>query len=435
MEGKKNTVSPTPKKILIITYYWPPSGGSGVQRWMYFAKHLKQLGWEPVVITVDESQASYPTLDPSLLKEVVGIRVIKTQTREPLRWYSRLVSGNNRGGIPQGEVKTKSLFEKIAAYIRGNCFIPDARKGWVSYAVNAAQKVLKEEKISHVVTTGPPHSTHLAGLQLKAQFDLKWWVDFRDPWTEVFYNKDLYRSPKAIKKDLTFETKVLQAADGVLTTVAGKLHEQLKAKAPKQQFHALPNGYDAQLMQDSKGTKPKELFHLVYTGLLTQNQAYDSVLGALNNLADQQTVRFSLAGTIAPEIIANIQTALPKVEVVFLGYLSHKEAIGLMKSAHLLLNFIFEGAQTQMISGKLLEYMATGVPLLSIGDPDSEAGKFINQGSETKMMVADNHKGILEFIQRVANQKETLQNEFPNLAQWSREGLTKRLVKDVLLKN
>ena len=106
-----------------------------------------------------------------------------------------------------------------------------------------------------------------------------------------------------------------------------------------------------------------------------------------------------------------------------------------MKSAHLLLNFIFEGAQTQMISGKLLEYMATGVPLLSIGDPDSEAGKFINQGSETKMMVADNHKGILEFIQRVANQKETLQNEFPNLAQWSREGLTKRLVKDVLLKN
>jgi uncharacterized protein (UPF0335 family) len=105
-----------------------------------------------------------------------------------------------------------------------------------------------------------------------------------------------------------------------------------------------------------------------------------------------------------------------------------------MKNAHLLLNFIFKGAQTQMISGKLLEYMATGVPLLSIGDPDSEAGKFISQGSETKMIAADNHKGIIEFIQRVANQKETLQNEFPNLDQWSRGGLTKRLVKDVLLK-
>jgi glycosyltransferase involved in cell wall biosynthesis len=435
MEGKKNTVSPTPKKIIIITYYWPPSGGSGVQRWMYFAKHLKQLGWEPVVITVDESQASYPTLDPSLLKEVVGIRVIKTQTREPLRWYSRLVSGNNRGGIPQGEVKTKSLFEKIAAYIRGNCFIPDARKGWVSYAVNAAQKVLKEEKISHVVTTGPPHSTHLAGLQLKAQFDLKWWVDFRDPWTEVFYNKDLYRSPKAIQKDLTFETKVLQAADGVLTTVAGKLHEQLKAKAPKQQFHALPNGYDADLMASVNGSPPKGIFHVVFTGLLTQNQEYDSVIKALAKFQEQHAIQLSLAGQISTEIVTEIQRALPHVKVINRGYLSHKEAVKLMKNAHLLLNFIFKGAQTQMISGKLLEYMATGVPLLSIGDPDSEAGKFINQGSETKMMVADNHKGILEFIQRVANQKETLQNEFPNLAQWSREGLTKRLVKDVLLKN
>ena len=434
MEGKKNTVSLTPKKILIITYYWPPSGGSGVQRWMYFAKHLRLLGWEPVVITVDERQASFPTLDPSLLKEIEGIRVIKTQTREPLRWYSRLVSGNNRGGIPQGVVKTKSLFQKIAAYIRGNYFIPDARKGWIPFALKAAKKLLKEESFSYLITTGPPHSTHLVGLALKDTYPISWWADFRDPWADLFYNPSLYRTQKSIAKDQALEKLVLQKADGILTTLGGRLHDQLKAIAPKQTFTALPNGYDADLMASVKGMPPKGIFHVVFTGLLTHNQEYDSVIKAIAKFQEQHTIQLSLAGQISTEIYTEIKKALPHVKVINRGYLSHKEAVQLMKNAHLLLNFIFKGAQTQMISGKLLEYMATGVPLLSIGDPDSEAGKFISQGSETKMIAADNHKGIIEFIQRVANQKETLQNEFPNLDQWSRGGLTKRLVKDVLLK-
>jgi len=418
-------------KVLIFTYYWPPSGGSGVQRWMYFAKYLKKLGWEPVVITVHEQQASYPVCDDSLLDEVTDIRVIKTATREPLRWYSMITSGNTKKGMPQGEVKRSGIFGKIATYIRGNYFIPDARKGWVPFAVKTAQKLLKEELISHLITTGPPHSTHLVGLQLKAQFDLNWWVDFRDPWTEVFYNKDLYRSQKAIQKDASLENKVLQTADGVLTTVGGELHNQLSVKVPNQNFVSIPNGYDAQLMQEVKATKPMEVFHVVYTGLLTQNQAYDSVLHALNNLSNKQAIRFSLAGNIAPEIISFIRAALPKVEVVYQGYLPHKEAIGLMKSAHLLLNFIFMTAQTQMISGKLLEYMATHVPILSIGDPDSEAGKFIEQGTAAKMLDAKDVKGIYVFIEQIAKQKESLQNDFPQLERWSREGLTRRLVQEV----
>ena len=421
------------KKVLIFTYYWPPSGGSGVQRWMYFAKYLKKIGWEPIIITVDEQQASYPVWDETLLEEVADIRVIKTTTREPLRWYSLLTSGNTQKGMPQGEVKRSGIFRKLAAYIRGNYFIPDARKGWVSFAVKAAQKVLKEESIFHLISTGPPHSTHLVGLQLKAQFDLNWWVDFRDPWTEIFYSKDLYRSQKAIQKDALLENKVLQTADGVLTTVGGALHSQLSIKAPNQNFVSIPNGYDVQLMQEVQATKPKEVFHVVYTGLLTENQAYDSVLHALNNLAEQQAIRFSLAGKIAPDIISNIRAALPKVEVVYQGYLSHKEAIGLMKSSHLLLNFIFMGAQTQMISGKLLEYMATHVPVLSIGDPNSEAGKFISKGSFAKMLDANDRDGIQTFVSQIADKKETLRNDFPNIKSWSREVLTQRLVQEVFL--
>ena len=401
------------QKILILSYYWPPAGGSGVQRWMYFAKYLKKMGWEPIVVTVDEQEASYAVWDKSLLEEVSEIRVIKTTTREPLRWYSLMTTGSMRNGIPQGEVKRKNILGKISAYIRGNFFIPDARKGWVPFAVKAAQKVLNEESVSHLVTTGPPHSTHLAGLQLKTQFEINWWVDFRDPWTDIFYNKDLYRSLKAIQKDAALEKKVIQKADGVLTTVGGILHETLKAKAPNQRFHAIPNGYDAQLMEEVQSEKPKDLFHVVYTGLLTTNQAYDNVLNVLDSLDSQIPVRLSLAGNIDPEIIQGIRLKHPKLELIFYGYVSHREAVQLMKSAHLLLNFIFEGAQMQMISGKILEYMATGVPVLSIGDSNSEAGKFINQGTAAKMLNTHDLEGITDFIQQVASQKGGLQNEFP----------------------
>ena len=260
----------TTPKILILSYYWPPSGGSGVQRWMYFAKYLKQLGYEPIVVTVAESQASYPVLDPSLIQEVEGIRVIKTATREPLRWYSRLTSGDSKKGIPQGEVQTTSIFGKIAAYIRGNFFIPDARKGWVPFAVKAAQAVLKQEKIHCLITTGPPHSTHLAGLQLAKQFQLNWWVDFRDPWLDVFYNKQLHRSQSSQAKDAALEKTVLHYASGVITTTGGDLHQSLLQKAPDQKFVALPNGYDAELMQQTPAAPKKDGFHIVYTGLLTQ---------------------------------------------------------------------------------------------------------------------------------------------------------------------
>ena len=203
---------------MILTYYWPPSGGSGVQRWMYFAKYLKQLGWTPFVITVDEKYASYPVLDQSLLSEVADIRVIKTKTREPLKWYSLLLTGSKNKGIPQGEVQKKGFLNRLAAYIRGSYFIPDARKGWNPYAGVEAVKLIQKENIKIVITTGPPHSTHLVGGMLRRGLDIKWLADFRDPWTDVFYNKDLYRSNRAKKVDARYEERVLNSADAVLTT-------------------------------------------------------------------------------------------------------------------------------------------------------------------------------------------------------------------------
>ena len=422
----------TQKKVLILTYYWPPSGGSGVQRWMYFAKHLKSLGWEPIVVTVDEEKASYGVLDESLNQEVDGIRVIKTSTREPLQLYSRLTTGSKKKGIPQGEVKRKSVFGKLSAFIRGNFFIPDARIGWVPFALKAARKIIAKEQIKTIITTGPPHSSHLIGLQLQKEFKVNWFVDFRDPWSDVFYNKDLYRRSRAVSKDLKLELQVLQAAQGIITTVGGRIHESLIEKAPAQKFYALPNGFDSELMNRVTVEKNSHYLHVVYTGLLTHNQPYNGVFKILNDLSATQPIKLSLAGNIAPDIINEIKVSFPKIDTIFHGYLSHKEAVGLMKSANLLINFIFIGAQTQMISGKILEYIATEIPILSIGNPDSEAAKFLEQGTAAVMLDQSNLKEMRLFIDTVISQKDTLHNEFPSLEKWSREALTKRLIEEIL---
>ena len=399
---------------------------------MYFAKYLKHFGWEPIVLTVDEKQASYATLDHSLLEEVNDVRVIKSSTREPLKWYSRLTSGSSNAGIPQGEVNTTSFFGKCAAYIRGNFFIPDARKGWVPFAVNAAEKLLQEESIQHLITTGPPHSTHLAGLQLSKTFQLNWWADFRDPWTSVFYNNQMFRTKRSEAKDEALERQVLNAASGVITTVGGTLIEKLKAKVPQQSFAVLPNGYDAALVNAIQGEKDINYFHVVYTGLLTKNQAYPQLIKVLKQLQGKRPIRFSLAGNIATSIINEIKIALPEVEVLDHGYLAHQAAIGLMKSGDLLLNFIFDGAQTEMISGKLLEYFATEVPVLSIGDPSSAAGEFIAQGSCARMFKPSQEKEIFAFLNELYAAEESPRNVFLQLHAWTREAICNKFIEEIL---
>jgi len=124
----------------------------------------------------------------------------------------------------------------------------------------------------------------LVGLALKKTYSLNWWADFRDPWTTLFYNKQLYRSSRAIKKDALLEKRVLQSASGILTTIGGALHENLAKKAPQQEFIALPNGYDAHLIDAIEEDKDPSFFHIVYTGLLTRNQAYPAFIQAIKNL-------------------------------------------------------------------------------------------------------------------------------------------------------
>ena len=413
--------------VIILTYYWPPSGGSGVQRWMYFSKYLKELGWKPFVITVDEKKASYPFLDMSLKKIVKDIKVIKTSTNEPLKIFSFLTTGGFRKGIPQGEIKIKGLFNKLSNYIRSNFFIPDARLGWVDFAYTECKKLIIKNNINHIITTGPPHSTHLIGLKVKRDFKINWTVDFRDPWVNIFYNKNFLFTKKSINKQKELEKKVLNNANLVLTTIGGDLKEQLQLKAPNQNFAVVPNGYDDVLINKIKSEKSKKYFHIVYTGLLTKNHPYVSLLKNLKQNFGNTNLKLSLAGNISNKVINEIKNFLPKVKIKFCGYLNHEDSVRLIKSADLLVNFFFIGAEKEMISGKIMEYLATEIPILSIGDPSSEAGKILSKASCTKMVLRDSDKEIYLFLKKVIHNKGKLKNTFPNLDNWSRKNITYKL--------
>jgi len=189
------------KPILIITYYWPPSGGSGVQRWLYFSKYLKLLGYSPIVLTIDLESASYPSIDKSLVKEAEGIPIHYVKAFNWIKVYTSLKKDKNINRIPQGEFLKKGVLDHFASFIRGNFFIPDARVSWVKPATVKALKIINDNKIDKIITSGPPHSTHMIGLNLKSKLDLKWIADFRDPWTDMFYLKSFSRFSFSKKKD------------------------------------------------------------------------------------------------------------------------------------------------------------------------------------------------------------------------------------------
>ena len=206
------------KKVLIITYYWPPSGGAGVQRSLKFVKYLPLFGIEPIVITVDAEQATYPILDSTLLNEVSeDVRVVRTRSFEPLKILSAI---KGKESVPHGgfaNSNKESITQRTLRFIRGNFFIPDARKGWVSFAVKAASEIIEKEKIDTVFVSSPPHSSQLIGLELKKKYNIKWIADMRDPWTDIYYYKDLLQTKFSAARDAVYERQVLEGADEVIS--------------------------------------------------------------------------------------------------------------------------------------------------------------------------------------------------------------------------
>lgn len=396
-------------KVLIITYYWPPSGGSGVQRWMYFAKYLSDFGIDPIVLTVDENQASYKFTDKSFLERVKNIPVFKTKTLEPLKIYSKIISGSNKEAIPQGFVGEKSpgFFQKLSRFIRGNLFIPDARVGWNWFAFKKAKEIIATHNIKLIITTGPPHSTHLIGLRLKKKFDIKWISDFRDPWNEVYYNNLLYKTRWVTNKDVKLEQAVLDYSDVVLT-IGPSMQALLSKKVNKKnKVTYIYNGYDPELFKNATVERNTSSFTICHIGIMSDSQPITPFLKALSKLFKAQPelskyLKFVAVGKVSPLNIKEIKEIVPELNFELIEYVPHKEAIQHMVNANLLLNSLAETENSKLlISGKLMEYIASGNPILCLGNPQGDAAALLNSFNDSVILHRDAVDEIYSFIYKV----------------------------------
>ncbi|PHR49644.1 MAG: hypothetical protein COA32_00505 [Fluviicola sp.] len=417
------------KRVLIITYYWPPSGGSGVQRWAYFAKYLEQFGVVPIVLTVDPKKASYPSIDNDLLKDVEHIEVHRTSTFEPLQIYSLLTTGKKKEGIPYGsiETKSKSPIKKLGRYVRANLILPDARKYWNSYALKAARKLIQNNEIDVVVTTGPPHSTHLIGEKLKTQFNIPWLVDFRDPWSEMFYNQDLPMTKASIKKNEDLEVSILNKADKVVT-VSQYIADLLlkKSKKSKNDIHIIENGYDDRLFKEKYEKKTQNT--IAYVGYLGKHHNYELLVEGLSIFVKQypeNEITLELAGNIEPVVLELLKQKL-SIQIENHGIVSHEAAIQLMQEAHVLLFTVPKTNYIKgLISGKIFEYIASKTPVISLNSDAEEANKIISQFDTN--FVVENPNEMASAINNCIMNTGNSQPTNDKISQYSRENLTRKL--------
>jgi len=390
---------PSEKKILIITYYWPPCGGAGVQRWLKFAKYLPDYGWEPFVLTVDQAYAQYPAIDESLRKDIdPSLKVFKTKA------HNYFLSGYGRktetvaGGIA---LSKKGLLNLVARFIRGNFFIPDPRKGWNRFALPKAVELIKNEQIKYILTTSPPHSTQLIGLKLKSLFpSINWICDLRDPWTDIYYYGKFYGTWPARRYDKILERKVLEHADKIIT-VGKSLAELFSSKLDEAsgKIFVVSNGYDE---DDFKGPykKEKEKLKITYVGTLTDQYPVEPVINALSVLQDRNiTYELTIAGQCPDEIKSSISAKLIEDYVNFFPYLSHEAAIKKMAGSTVLLLLIPDHKGNEMIiTGKLFEYLRTGLPILLIGPEEGDAAEIISKYNAGRSFGKTDVSGIVHYL-------------------------------------
>lgn len=419
------------KKVLIITYYFPPAGGAGVQRWLKFVKYLPQYGCEPLVLTVDGNYASYPQKDASLAADIPsGLKVVRTRTREILSAYKKL---SPQKQIPYGGFANEQdpgLFQKIARFIRGNFFLPDPRKAWNRFALPEAVSLIENENIGTVITTGPPHSTHLMGLKLKKRYpSLKWIADLRDPWTDIYYNDVLYQGRLAKRMNLAMERKVLNSAD-VLVTVSEGVKRNFCSHAPvEHKFHVIPNGYDApdfaDVPVDAGRGNPRMV--ISYIGTLSPLYETETFVSALKNLSPEIISKISLRmiGDVNPEVAAAFSKT--SVEIEYLSYQQHSSAVRYMRDSDLLLLLLPKTSGEGVLTGKFFEYLAARRPIILVQPVKSEVGEIINTLGAGKVFDSGQSDELAKYIEASCKVKPSV--NVIGVERFSREKLTEKLAE------
>jgi len=415
------------KKVLIIVYYWPPSGGAGVQRWLKFTKYLPEFGWKPIIYTPDNPDFSLK--DESLLKEVhPEVEVIKKPIWEPYGLYRRLFSKKDDKELSTGIKDQKSQGGKLANWIRGNLFIPDPKVYWCKPSVKFLTQYLDKNPVDAIISSGTPHSMHLIALDLKRKFNLPWIADFRDPWTELDILKDYQILPSRMKKYRAYEKEVLVSADLALTT--SKVWAEDFKRLGARKAECITNGFD-ETDFDMK-VDPYNEWVMSHFGLLNHLRNPEHLWTAIEELLSEredfaEKFRLHLGGTIDKDLLQKLQQfPLLSRRLKVFPYLSHEEVIKEYLKSRVLLLLLFNSESGKgNIPGKLFEYLASNKPILAFGPEEGDSSDIVT-----------NSKGV--FLKYANDNKETIKKsllgtfrddmaDHSSAKEFSREQLTKKL--------
>lgn len=391
------------KKVLVITYYWPPSGGAGVQRWLKFVKYFRNFGWEPIVYTPENPES--PANDLTLEKDIpIGTSIIKTPIWEPYSVYKKFVGRKKDDKIKAGflsEKETPSFTENISVWVRGNFFIPDARKYWVKPSISSLEVYLKDNPVDAIVSTGPPHSMHLIAMGLKQKLSIPWLADFRDPWTNIDFYDKLKLQKFADRKHKRLEQKVIHSADK-LVTVSWNWANDFKALGAKN-VEVITNGFDEDDFQSGQN-KASDNFEILHIGSMNADRnphvLWDVLAEKCNkDSAFKKSLLIKLIGQTDYTVVKALKEKDLFENTKIESYMPHQDVLNYGSRANILLlplnnTFNVNG----IIPGKLFEYLGLRRPILGVGMVDGDSARILKETSSGEVIDFTDHTGMNKAI-------------------------------------
>jgi glycosyltransferase involved in cell wall biosynthesis len=434
------------KKVLIISYYWPPSGGAGVQRWLKFVKYLRDFNWEPVIYTPENPET--PETDESLFRDIPeNMTVLKNRIWEPYLAYKKFMRRTGEEKIKAAflnEQKSNPVMENISVWIRGNFFIPDARKFWIKPSVRYLGQYIEKNPVDLLISTGPPHSMHRIGMQVAAKYDLPWIADFRDPWTNIDFYKDLRLTKWADRKHRQQELEILKKATAVVTI--GKSMAEDFNNIWNRKYDVITNGFDDDDIASSAKFSVDKKFSIAHVGSLVSSRNPLVLWETLKTIVDDDSnfsndLEIKLAGRVDFSVLESIGKYGLSGYVNKTGYLPHSEVVRVQQQSQVLLLLINNTPNSKSIlTGKFFEYLATGRPILCIGPPDGDAADILQ---ETDAGLISNFNDLQKMKENILSyyqlyKEGKLRSSGTNIEKYSRRALTGKLnevMSRVLLSN